>query len=111
MQSIMAKFGIDAGSTNTNTGTWEAGHGSFPLISTTDTGYFQTQAVTIGQGDGSSDSKDWVVFGFDSNPASDWNGDSAIGCENMWSICGGKSTAKIYGTTCGVAPTPAPGGV
>merc|ERR1719334_962017 len=108
MVNIMSAFGLSPSSTNNNSNTWKTGHGSFPLISTTDTGYFQTQAVTIGQGDGSSDSKDWVVFGFDSNPASDWNGDSAIGCENMWSICGGKSTAKIYGKTCGGAPAPTP---
>merc|ERR1719420_712409 len=102
MLNIMSAFGLSPSSTNNNSATWKAGHGSFPLISTTDTGYFQTKAVTIGQGDGSSDSKDWVVFGFDSNPASDWNGDSAIGCENAWSICGGKTTAKIYGKTCAV---------
>merc|ERR1719312_2395832 len=100
MGTIMSKFGLSPSSSNNNSATWKTGHGSFPLISTTDKGYFQTQAVTIGQGDGSNDSKDWVVFGFDSNPASDWNGDSAIGCENNWSICGGPSTAKIYGKTC-----------
>merc|ERR1719334_1064734 len=102
MANIMGAFGLSPSSTNNNSATWKTGHGSFPLISTDDKGYFQTQAVTIGQGDGSNDSKDWVVFGFDSNPASDWNGDSAIGCENAWSICGGKSTAKIYGKTCQV---------
>merc|ERR1719394_1640713 len=112
MVNIMSALGLSPASSNNNSATWKTGHASFPLISTTDTGYFQTQAVTIGQGDGSSDSKDWVVFGFDSNPAADWNGDSAIGCENYWSICGGPSTVKIYGKTCGAPqPTPAPGGV
>merc|ERR1719394_1017996 len=102
MVNIMSTLGLSPSSTNNNSATWKTGHGSFPLISTTDTGYFQTKAVTIGQGDGSTDSKDWVVFGFDTNPASDWNGDSAIGCENYWSICGGPSSAQIFGKTCHV---------
>merc|ERR1719192_2885877 len=111
MVNIMSAFGLSPSSTNNNSNTWKTGHGSFPLISTTDTGYFQTQAVTIGQGDGSSDYRDWAVFGFDTNPASDWNGDSAIGCENAWNFCGPSSitSAMIYGKPCQGGPTtPAP---
>jgi hypothetical protein len=106
MVNIMSKFGLSPASINDNSNTWKTGHGSFPLISTTDSNYFQTQQVTIGQGDGQADAKDWVIFGFDTNPASNWNGDNAIGCESSWNICGAPTSAEIYGKTCGGAPQP-----
>merc|ERR1719204_2228465 len=118
MGRLSSLHNLDENATNDNTGDWPTGHASFPIVGTAypDAAYFETQAVTIAQGDGSSDSTDWVVFGFDSNPAGDWNGDNAIGCEDRNSICGpqcGFSScataydgAKIYGHSCGGYPVP-----
>merc|ERR1719461_2431081 len=116
MGGLTTTYGLSEQSTNNNSQRWQTGHASFPIVGTAypDTAFFETQAVTIGQGDGQTDSKDWVVFGFASNPAMNWNGDSAIGCEDRNSVCGQNCSfsscsgaydgAKIYGHACGTIP-------
>lgn len=87
--SYVTSFGLNQSSSNTNSSSWSNGHDVRAFEYRKNGSYFNSGNMVMFNGDGSSDSGDWVLFNFgnlrggDFNPK--WNGN-----QSGWAFFGGE---------------------